>query len=262
MFGPGISAALGESVGDAAGFDEVDRDRGVALLRPPGSDDVAVLHQRAGDTAALLDQADRLLWLAGAAPAPTVVASGRADEGDEAVVIKLGRQATAAADGHPMGPEALMATLAEALSSLHSRSADHCPFEADTPTLRRIVDERIAAGLVADPTDGPYAGRSANELAGIFDTLMADLGEPDAPAFVHGSLTPERVWLDPAGGVTLLGWQWSGLGDPHVDLAAAATMLTRLYGPALVGPFFDSYGLDRVDIRRLDAHQLLAHLLT
>jgi aminoglycoside 3'-phosphotransferase-2 len=210
---------------------------------------------------ALLDQADRLLWLAGVAPAPRVLASGRADGGDEAVVVHLGADASSAVEGHPMGPEALVDVLAAALAALHGRPTDHCPFTADTATLRRIVDERVAGGLVPDAIDGPFVGRGGAELAGIFDDLMADLGDVADPVFVHGALDPARIWLDPSGEITFLGWHWAGVGDRHLDLAAAAMMLTRLYGPALVAPFFDAYGFDRVDIRRLDAHQLLAHLL-
>ena len=260
--GPGVRAAI-----DALGLGASDLvaagdDRGVTLLRPVATGaDVGVLHQPAPDPVALLDEADRLLWLAGVAPAPQVIAAGRADEGDEAVVVRLGADATSAAAGHPMGPEALLDALAAALDALHRRPTEHCPFAADTATLRRIVDNRVALGLVGDAVDGPYVGRGAAELAGIFDGLMADLGEATDPVFVHGALDPTRIWLDPSGEVTFLGWMWAGVGDRHVDLAAAAMLLTRLHGPALVAPFFDAYGFDRVDIRRLDAHQLLAHLL-
>jgi aminoglycoside 3'-phosphotransferase-2 len=261
-FGPGVRAAIGGLGLGPSDLGAAGADRGVTLLRPATAGaDVGVLYQPAPNPFALLDEADRLLWLAGIAPAPRVVAAGRADDGDEAVVVRLGVDATSAAVGHPMGPEALVDTLATALDALHRRPIEHCPFAADTETLRRIVDDRVARGLVVDAVDGPYAGRGATELAGIFDALMADLGEATDPVFVHGALDPSRIWLDPSGEVTFLGWQWAGVGDRHVDLAAAAMLLTHLYGPALVAPFFDAYGFDRVDLRRLDAHQLLVHLL-
>ena len=260
--GPGVRTALAGLLLHPADFTPVCVDRGVTLLRPVAARaDVALLHQPAPATSALLDEADRLLWLAGTAPAPRVIAAGRTDEGDEGVVVALGADATSATAGHPMGPEALIASLAAALDALHRRPTEHCPFPADTAALRRVVDERIARGLVPAAVTGPYVGRTATELVSIFDALVADLGEVADPVFVHGALAPSRIWLDPSGGVTLLGWQWSGVGDRHVDLAAAASLLTRLHGPALVAPFFDAYGFDRVDVRRLDAHQLLAHLL-
>lgn len=261
-FGPGVRAAISDHGVDDAALLAVAEDGGVSLLRAETAGvPIAVLHQSAPDPVALLDEVDRLLWLAGGGPAPEVLASARSDDGDEGVVVRLGADATSAEHGHPMGPEALVKVLADALDTLHGRPTRHCPFSADTATLRRIVDARIAEGLVADASDGPYAGRSASELAAIFDDLVADLGEPEDPVVVHAALAPARIWLEPSGTVTLLGWRWAGIGDRHVDLAAAAALLTRLYGPALVAPFFEAYGFDRVDVRRLDAHQLLAHLL-
>lgn len=260
-FGPGVRLALDDLGIDPADLVAIGDDRGVALLRAPASP-IAVLHQSAPDTDALLDEADRLLWLTGVDPAPEMIASARADDGGEAVVIRLGHDATTAADGHPMGPEALVEALAGSLAALHGRPVRHCPLSADRDALRRIVDQRIERGLVAEAVDGPYAGRSAAELASIFDVLAAEMGAVDDPVFVHGGLAPSRIWLDPAGAVTFLGWQWAGVGDRHVDLAAAAALLTRLHGPALVAPFVEAYGFDRVDARRLDAHQLLAHLLS
>lgn len=257
-FGPGLRDAVG-----GTSLVEVASDRGVALLRSDDGDQPrAVLHQRPPDTAPLLDQADRLLWLAGRRPAPEVIAAGRADEGDEAVVIRLGPHAASAEYGHPMGPEALLNSLAEALSELHEQPIEQCPFVADPASLRPVAAARIESGAVSVADDGPYIGREPSELATIFDGLVAGLPDDDAPVFVHGALAPQRIWLDPSGEVTLLGWQWSGVGDRHLDLAAGAALLSQLHGPALVAPFIEAYGFDRVDLRRLDAYQLLAHLLS
>lgn len=160
-----------------------------------------------------------------------------------------------------MGPEALVEALAGALRALHDRPVDACPFRADTATLRHVVDERLAADRVTVATTGPYAGRPGAQLATIFDELLDDLGETSGPVLIHGGLAADRIWLDPSGDVRFTGWHHAGVGDRHVDLAAAAGILSDLHGPALVAPFFEAYGFDRVDLRRLDAHQILAHLL-
>lgn len=255
--GPGVREVLGD-----AALSEVGTDLGVALLRPAGAAAALLaLHQRPPDTADVLDEADRLAWLAGRGPAPAVVAAGRADEGDEAVVVRLGIEATPATHGHPMGPEALVQAIAGALQTLHSFDTDHCPLDADTGVLRAVVDDRIERGVTRIAAAGPYSGRDPVDLCAVFDDLMADLGPPDRPVFVHAGLSADRVWFDPGGEVTFTGWRLGGVGDRHLDLAAAAAMATNLYGPALVAPIFDAYGLDDIDLRRLDAHQLLAHLL-
>ena len=47
------------------------------------------------------------------------------------------------------------------------------------------------------------------------------------------------------------------VGDRHLDLARAAVALALRFGPAVVAPFLDAYGLDDIDVRRLDTCQLL-----
>jgi aminoglycoside 3'-phosphotransferase II len=261
---PDRPRALGPGVREVLGHDELAEiavDAGISILRPSGPKRaLLVLHQRAPHTAAALDEADRLLWLAGRAPAPALLASGRADEGDEVIVLRLAVDATPATLGHPMGPEALIEGMAAALRSLHALDTAQCPFDATDRLASRVAD-RIERGEIETAPSGPYAGREPRELAALFEELCADLGPADEPVFVHGGLRTERAWFDPSGAVTFTGWRHGGIGDRHLDLAAAAALATQLYGPALVAPLFDAYGLDDVDLRRLDAHQLLAHLL-
>lgn len=258
---PTVGPGVGEVIGDDQ-LVEVGRDGDVELHRParPGRA-LLVLHQRSPDPAALLDEADRLAWLAGRGPAPAVIAAGRSDAGDETLVVRLGVDAAAATVGHPMGPEALIAEIAAGLRELHAIDVDGCPFTSSTDELRAVVAARLAGGEIPTAADGPYVGRAPEDLAALFDELTADLGPGDSPVFIHGGLNPERVWFDPSGTATFTGWSRGGVGDRHLDLAAAAGLATSLYGPALVAPLFDQYGLETVDLRRLDAHQLLAHLL-
>lgn len=254
--GPGVRRVVGDGH-----LVEVGEDDGVTLLRPDGaSRDVLVLHQRPPEPVAVLAEADRLSWLDSRAGASEVLAAGRADRGDEAVVIRLGAQAVTAVNGHPLGPERLVEVLAATLRELHSLGVDRCPLDAGFPRLRAEVADRVAAGLVRPSADGPYAGRSVEDLLGLLDEMFDDLGSP-TPVMIHGGLRADRVWFDPTG-VTLTGWRRGGVGDAHLDLAAAAAMVSALHGPALVAPLMDEYGLDDVDPRRLDASQLLAHLLS
>ncbi len=256
-FGPGIREVLGEDE-----LVEVGDDDGVTLLRPTmAGRALLVLHQTGPQTAPVLDEADRVGWLAGRIPGPALVATGRADGGAETLVIRLDRDATPATLGHPMGAEALVEALAGALRALHSMEIDVCPFVADEEQLRRRVADRLAHGELVPATDGPYEGRTPTDLITIFDELIAELGPTDDPVFIHGGLRAERVWFEPTGSVIFTGWRHGGVGDRHLDLAAAAALVTDVHGPALVAPLIDSYGFDDVDLRRLDAHQLLAHLL-
>lgn len=255
-FGPGVREILGDE-----DLVEIGVDDGVSLLRPTrAARALLVQHQRPPDTTAVLDEADRLSWLTGRGPAPELVGSGRADEGDETIVTRLAIDAVSAGSGHPMGPEALVAALAAGLRALHELGVSECPLDASTAVLRAEIDDRLRRGEPVVAASGPYAGRPAAELAALFDERSV-VADPPAPVFIHGGLRADRVWFDPSGAVTFTGWRRGGVGDRHLDLAAAAEMVTDLHGPALVAPLIDAYGYDLVEPTRLDAHQLLAHLL-
>ncbi|MEM7140575.1 MAG: phosphotransferase [Actinomycetota bacterium] len=253
--GPGVREVIGDDP-----LDEIAVDEGVALLRPaiPGRS-LLLAHQRPPDTDAVLDETDRLTWLAGRAGAPDVIASGRADEGDEALVVRLPHDASSGIDGHPMGPEALATSLAGMLRELHDLPTRSCPFDASVDVLRGRAARRIERGLVTRTDEGPYARRPPVDLLALHGRL--ELSDT-APTVIHGALRAERVWLSPDGSAAFTGWRGAGVGDPHIDLAAAAAIVHQLHGPALVGPLLDAYGLDRIDLARLDAAQLLVHLLT
>jgi aminoglycoside phosphotransferase len=256
-FGPGVREVLGDDE-----FVEIGDDDGMTLLRPAtAARALLVMHQVGPGPAAVLDDADRLGWLAGRSPGPAVLATGRADAGEETVVIRLATDAAPATRGHPMGAEALIEALAGGLRSLHSLDVDQCPFDAGPDRLRQRLDDRLERGEIDVATDGPYAGRMPADLAAIFDELTVELGPIEKPVFIHGGLRADRVWFDPSGSVTFTGWRHGGVGDRHLDLAAAAALVTDVHGPALVAPLLDAYGIEEVDLRRLDAHQLLAHLL-
>ncbi|MDW3219091.1 MAG: phosphotransferase [Acidimicrobiales bacterium] len=202
----------------------------------------------------VLDDPHRLRWLAGRPPAPEMVAA-RPERGPDAVVVRMHDDATAASEGHPLGPEAMAEALAAALTELHRLPVPDCPFDASTAALRT----RAAQTPLAVAQDGPYAGRDHTELLAVHDELTA--ADSAGSAFIHGGLRADRVWFAPDGRVTFTGWHAAGIGDPHVDLAAAAAIVTDVHGPALVAPMLAGYGLDRIDVRRLDAAQLLVHLL-
>lgn len=253
--GPGVRRVVGDDE-----LVEIGVDDGVALLRPGASRSIVVLHQRPPDPSAVLAEADRLGWLDGRAGAPDVLAAGRADEGDEAVVVRLAPDASTVAGGHPLGPEHLARELARLLRELHSVDVAPCPLDAGFAQLRAEVAERLVRGEIAVAAEGPYAGREPEDLVELLDARFADIGE-GRPAVVHGGLSAARIWFDTEGTTTLTGWRRGGVGDAHLDLAGAARVLGELYGPAAVPVFFEAYDLDRVDPHRLDAHQLLDHLL-
>ncbi len=221
-----------------------------------------VLHRRPPVAHDLLDEADRLLWLDGRVHAPAMVASGRSSEGDESAVVFLDEgAATLGSRSVPVDPERVAIETGRALRAVHDLEADDCPFLLATSDLIAQVEVGVTEGAITPVTEGPYAGRSPEALLAILYELFDGLDDASA-VLVHGGISLDRIWFTPDGGVALTGWGRSGLGDAHLDLAAAATSFAAGFGPAVVAPLLDAYGLERVEPLRLDAHQLLVHLLS
>lgn len=256
---PGVERVVGTDA-----LVEVGMDGSIAVLRSErGTRDIAILHQRPPDTEPLLALADRLAWLDGRVHAPRILAAGRAVEGDEAVVICLHAAAATADSGlHPLQPAVVVTRLGEVLREIHNVPATDVPFDSSPARLRDLAAARVERALITTAGDGPYATRDPAELLSILDSLLAEL-DPDLeePVLIHGRPTVANIWFEPSGDLVLTGWTVAGVGDRHHDLAVAAASVADLYGPGVVAPMLDTYGLDVIDLSRLDAHQLLAHLL-
>ncbi len=238
---------------------------GVSHLRPEREGrDVMVLHSHEAGAREVSSAADRLLWLDGRAGAPALLASGRSDGRLESAVIRMPWGAVSAADPlHPVAPESMARLLGSALRRIHEIPTTGCPYESGVGTWRERAASRVRNGELPTTTDGPYAGVEPGRLLDVLDDLIEGLSErssEDSDVLVHGSPALAHTWLIPDGTMAFTGWQHCGLGDRHHDLAIAAAALADRYGPPLIPVMLDEYGLDLVDPRRLDLHQLLAHL--
>jgi len=237
-------------------------DAGIAVYRCTTERDIVILVDRAGQR--LAAGLERLGWLDGTDDVPDVVASGSAAEGLTAAVVHVPAHAVGVASGrHPFGPEAVADTLAAQLRTRHRSdpgSMPGDPFDASLAAVRAAVVARLDAGEVPTAVEGPYAGRSPEELLAVVDTLHDRLGEVAAPTPVLGTVDLRRTYLDRDADAYVLDWADAGIGDPHQDLASAAVALRDHYGPAVVAPFLDAYGLDDVDLARLDLWQTVDHL--
>ena len=256
---PQISTVLGDD-------DLVDVDEGqgsVSRARPkrPGRA-VLVLHARPPEERALAHELERLVWLAGRVGAPELIATGRAEEGDEMAVVRMPVGALPAdRPDHGFDPATVATRLGQMIREVHRLEDGTAPAAPSIEDLRREAAHRVAHGLVTDPPDGPYRGRSPERLLANLDGLLDELGPADE-VFIHGGPSIGCLWIAADRSCFLTGWSRAGLGDPHRDLAVASRSLNQAFGPAVVAPFLDAYGLDDVDPRRLDTHQLLDHLLT
>ncbi len=261
---------LGPSVRLVVGPDELveahapgEAPHGVIHLRPdrPGRD-IIVLHHNGRSSDAVPALAERLIWLDGRAGAPELIASGRSDEFHETVVIRMPAEAIVASDPiRPVDPESLARMIGSSLKAIHCIDVDGCPFDASIEKWHRIAVERVNAGVVETESEGPYARLEPRRLLEVLDELIEATNDRHDAVVIHGMPSHGHTWLVHGGTVVFTGWQKCGIGDRHHDLAVSASSLTKQFGPALVPPLLDSYGFDHIDLRRLDLHQLLVHLV-
>ncbi len=255
---PGLLPVLGDE--PLVTVDVVD---GVRRLRAGAHRrDVLVLHAPPPDSSPLVDEADVLARLDAGGPVPGILASGRGDAGDEWLALRSTADAVAATcPDHGLDPAELVGLLAGALRQVHA--LDPAPLDGvghldrSLQAVHERAAARVAAGLVGPMTTGPFAGRLAEELLAASE---AEARRPGARVVVHGRPVLAHLWVGRDLAPALTGWGAGGLGDPHLDLAVAAVDVARRLGPALVAPFVDAYGTDRVDPRRLDACQMMVHL--
>lgn len=226
----------------------------VAYLKRTAPDDEA--DPWAGGATA---EAGRLAWLSGRAPVAEVLVRHVDDAG-------AGWLLTAALPGsdatdlvHHGDPERLVAALARGLRRWHDElPVDACPFDTRLDVRLAGARQRIAAGRVdADDFEPLHRGRSPEELLAIIESLRPD---DEDLVVVHGDPCLPNVLLHRG---AVIGWVdvgRSGVADRHLDLAVAARSIARNLGGHAVGPFFDAYGVEWPDVRRIELYTLLDEL--
>lgn len=224
-------------------------------------DGLLVITEPATASGALVEL-DVVGWLNGRAGAPQVTASARGRNGSEWRVFALPEGAQPVSSGrHGVDPNVVSERLAKVLQSLHTLPAADCPTDASTRRLHELARHRVGQGQVGVTTTGPYRDIDPERLLAITDDQFGSLRAVDS-AVVHANLDLDNVWISPDETIVFTDWSAAGRGDPHRDLAVVAASLSEVYGPALVAPFLDTYGLETVDLRVLDLHQTLRHLTT
>ncbi len=208
-----------------------------------------------------------LEFLAGrcGAPSPLAVAVG-ADAPISALLMEVGRGTPADRPEHLTEPGRVITVFAEQLSSLHALPVDGCPVVVDLDVVARDAEARVAAGLVdPDTFDVAHLDLEPEELLGHARALvhLVHRRPPPPLVVVHGRYRLEHLLLDPsdpASGARLTAWDRAGLGDPAVDLAAAARSIVRRLGPEALPAFFAAYRGPEPDAVRLEAYALLDQL--
>jgi aminoglycoside phosphotransferase len=155
----------------------------------------------------------------------------------------------------PIDPEQAARALGRALAVKHT-TAPSVDGRVDLAVFAAAVRADAEASDDATFDAGPYLDRSRHEMARLAVETVAALPATDtAEVAITPGFDLGMVQLQRDGSVIVLGDTVAG--DRHLDLARAAVALALRFGPAVVAPFLDAYGLDDIDVRRLDTCQLL-----
>jgi kanamycin kinase/aminoglycoside 3'-phosphotransferase-2 len=198
----------------------------------------------------------RLRWLRDRAPVPEVLAWSVGADGRAFLVTTALAGAPATAPEHRGDAELLVATVARALRRLHDLPIDDCPFDSRLAGQLATAERRVELGLV-DQSDfeEPYRPYSP---ARLFELLVDSMPAHDEDlVVVHGDCTLDNLILDGGEVTGFVDVGRSGVGDRYLDLAVIARELAHHVSPASLGPFFDLYGLDRPELRKVDFYVLL-----
>ena len=201
----------------------------------------------------LKEEACRLKWLSGRVRVSSVIAFV-AEEDREFLLTEalIGRDGTEAGRENP---EAVVVGLAQELQVWHSQPVAGCPFDQGLAVQIELARTRTQNGLVdEDDFDEERRGRSAMEL---LEQLDRDRPETEDQVLTHGDPCLPNVIFNGTECVGFIDCGRAGVAGRYQDIALAARSIRRNLGEKWVQPFFEHYGLLKVDERKLAFYRLL-----
>lgn len=204
----------------------------------------------------LIAEHQRLVWLRGRLPVPTVLAFSHEDEHTYLLLSEI--PGLMSFDKHfTQNVSAIVQLLAEGLRLIHNVDITNCPFSARLVPKFALAEQRTCAGLIDEADfDDERKGMHADEL---LKQLFESRPATEDIVFTHGDFCLPNVLIDPAhlqlSGFIDLGR--AGIADRYQDLALAARSLARNFGPEWVPLLWEVYGLEVIDSNKLAFYQLL-----
>jgi aminoglycoside phosphotransferase len=257
---PGLPPKIVEAVGDARVAAVHERRRGMVVYDLAVRDGwpLRVLKlATAADPFVALAEVDRLDWIDRRLPCPKVLASAPLAGGGQAVVLSLPAGTPAVMPEHRAHPARTVEYLAQALRFVHEVPVDSCPFNMRVELRMRSIRRRVNAGQYESSSfPEPYSRYAPQRLFEILtETLSPD---DDDLVFTHGGFGMDVALLDLTGVSGIIDWERAGVADRYVDLAWAVRSIADTVGPELIPHFFECYGLEHPNPRKLDFYALLA----
>lgn len=225
----------------------------VYRLTCPGRTDLYLKTASPPHIAELEEEHARLEWLGGRAPVPEIVdfrASAR-----RAALLTRALPGTSALHAARRDRAAVVRRLARALREWHAIPADGWRFDRSRAVVIEAARERVMAGRVDEAEfDEERKGQDARELLGL---LEQEQPPSESLVVTHGDASLANAIFEGARFHGLVDCGRSGLADAYQDLALAGRSIAGNYGEEHVSTFFEAYGLQEVDDRKLAYYRLV-----
>jgi aminoglycoside 3'-phosphotransferase-2 len=205
------------------------------------------------DAAELTAEHDRLRWLAGRVPVPSVL--GFAVDIDCAYLLTEGLPGTNAAKVPARLRPQVTSQFAVALRKLHSIDPGECPFDRTLEQVLPAARARAVAGRVDDADfDVERRGHTAIQLLG---PLYEERPRVEDIVVTHGDACLPNAIFDGGSFSGFVDCGRCGRADRYQDLALAARSISSNFGGQFATEFFDAYGIHSVDAERMSYYQLV-----
>lgn len=204
----------------------------------------------------LLAEKERLQWLQGRLPVPSVVASSTNNQHTYLLISEI-PGLMSCDERFAQDIPIVVRLLAEGLRLLHQVNITACPFDQRLIRKVALARQRVEAGLVdISNFDGERKGARVSEL---FKQLIETKPNAEDIVFTHGDYCLPNILIDPIN-MQLSGFidvGRAGVADRYQDLALAARSLTSNFGPGWEPLLWKAYGLEIVDVAKIAFYQLL-----
>jgi len=205
------------------------------------------------DTAELKAEHDRLRWLVGRVPVPSVL--GFSVDTDCAYLLTEGLPGINVAQVPARLRPQVTTQFAVELRKLHSIDPGECPFDRTLEQVLPAARARALAGRVDEADfDIERFGYTAIQLLGpLYD---------ERPGFedivvAHGDACLLNAIFDNGSFSGFVDCGRCGRADRYQDLALAARSIKRHFGGHFAAEFFDAYGIASVDADKVSYYQLV-----
>lgn len=225
----------------------------VCRLLSPGMPTLFLKTAAGVNIAELKAEHDRLRWLAGRVPAPSVLQF--TTDTDCAYLLTEALPGMNAAEVPARLRSLVTIQFARALRTLHSIDPGECPFDRTLDHTLPAARERALAGRVNEADfDDARLGYSAMQLLG---PLYEQRPGFEDIVVTHGDACLSNAIFDGASFSGFVDCGRCGRADRYQDLALAARSNDSNFGGQFAVEFFDAYGIKSIDADKVSYYRLM-----